>query len=506
MPQRAVSFASLNLGPACERRQQTRVARAVNAWGTSIVTSFYRTRGRAGVTFIIAVALVFSASRAVAEWSATLPAFAICRPASQPSMPYQWRAVGLMMPFEQGQLDVGDFVYDGLIPAMRASVYGLESGAVDLLITNEQTYRLSGPHAAPTGCTAIGRQYVPPPVQWLTPRAICIGEGRVWNHQTQWWKIPGKGGAATWHWFSTGRRLPLRSMFISRSSEPAVIGDYAMTYFAAFTPLQETNLNTLRAFCEAQAPVRAEQAAARTARSLAVPLDEEADEERVQRIGQLIPGLSYNQCSRMKRVRWPDQMVMTAFITPSSFSEEVNSSLIYYDWKTTRTQLALMFQGRPLSLKGLVSLKQGVGYRVLRNDAGGHCDAVFPGIVRPNWAETANCTCRGVIGRHETLSPYFAKQIFNCPIKWQGKRTMWNWYTTDGQPVMFAEAGAKVGGVVLADYHDWLPGQQAAPKDFELPRACFPGGNISHAPADRPVFSDPSCTDCHTSTIAGSPE
>ena len=83
---------------------------------------------------------------------------------------------------------------------------------------------------------------------------------------------------------------------------------------------------------------------------------------------------------------------------------------------------------------------------------------------------------------------------------------MWNWYTTDGQPSMFAEAGADVGGVVLADYQDWLPGQQVPPKDFELPRACFPSGNVSHGPVSPPAFSDISCTDCHTSTVPGAPQ
>jgi hypothetical protein len=75
---------------------------------------------------------------------------------------------------------------------------------------------------------------------------------------------------------------------------------------------------------------------------------------------------------------------------------------------------------------------------------------------------------------------------------------MWNWYTTEGRPIMFAEAGAEIGGVTLADYHDWLPGQSVPPKDFELPHACFPSGNVMHAPRPGTTFSDPSCSDCHT--------
>jgi hypothetical protein len=83
-----------------------------------------------------------------AEWSATLPVFRACTPATPPELPVRWRAVGLLMPFEQGQLDVGEFVFDAALPAMRATVYGLESGAVDLLITQQDTYVIHGARGA----------------------------------------------------------------------------------------------------------------------------------------------------------------------------------------------------------------------------------------------------------------------------------------------------------------------------------------------------------------------
>src|ERR1700689_38929 len=74
-------------------------------------------------------------SAAAAESSASPPRFTACNPATPSELPTRWRAVGLMMPFLQGQLDVGEFEYDGALPAMRATVYGLESGAADILIT-----------------------------------------------------------------------------------------------------------------------------------------------------------------------------------------------------------------------------------------------------------------------------------------------------------------------------------------------------------------------------------
>ena len=50
---------------------------------------------------------------------------------------------------------------------------------------------------------------------------------------------------------------------------------------------------------------------------------------------------------------------------------------------------------------------------------------------------------------------------------------MWSWYTTKDRPVMFVEAGARgEGGVMLADYAHWLPGEKITPKNFDLPSQC----------------------------------
>jgi hypothetical protein len=108
-----------------------------------------------GAIAVTAVCLLASlVSPLPAEWSATLPQFTACTPSSPPHIPERWQAVGLMMPFEQGQVDIGKLGFDRALPAMRATVYGLESGAVDLLITADETYVLHGPAQAPTGCLA----------------------------------------------------------------------------------------------------------------------------------------------------------------------------------------------------------------------------------------------------------------------------------------------------------------------------------------------------------------
>jgi hypothetical protein len=141
----------------------------------------------------------------------------------------------------QGQLDVGEFEYDGALPAFRASVYGLESGAGDLLITQKTTYLLLGPHRAPTRCLSLGPRLRVPSTQWLESDAICVGEAPLAGQAVQWWHKSGFDVAR--YWFTAKSRVPWRSLFVKRTLDPAVIGDYAMTYFPAFTPLPDRNLS-----------------------------------------------------------------------------------------------------------------------------------------------------------------------------------------------------------------------------------------------------------------------
>lgn len=427
-----------------------------------------------------------------------VPTFAACNPATAPQLPLRWHAVGLMMPFLRGQLDVGEFTYDATLPAMRATVYGVESGAVDLLITEQDTYVLSGPHRSPTHCTSLGEKKLKlPSPQWLASKAACVGESPLGTEPVQWWQTPGVGTRATWHWFSTKTRLPWRSLFLNRALDPAIIGDYAMSYFRTFTPLPATNLAALRDRCAATAkPNRTEiEAEVPTARDLMAIPNKAAEAERAQRISELMPGIVQGACARMTTIKWPDQFGSALVITPIRFKEGPYSAVIYYDWKQTGTQLTYMYQGAPggrPDLLGLTSLKKRVGYRVkFVPPAGAACRAILPGIVRPDWMKAAWCECRGVIKQGARLSPDADSEILSCPIKWQNQRIMWSWYTTQGRPIIFLEAAPEGGGVMLADYHQWLPGQTAQAGDFELPNAC----KIDHP---GPSYSNVSCSDCHT--------
>lgn len=339
-----------------------------------------------------------------------------------------------------------------------------------------------------------------PSTQWLSEQAVCVGRAHLDKRPVRMWKTPGLEGRARWHWFDQTTRLPSRSLFLSRAADPAIIGDYAMTYFSAFATLPDTNLKGLRDMCrkKAQRVTVHAAASAPTARESMAIRNKAAKTERQKRIATLIPGLSHQACSRMKPVRWSDRFVMTATITPIRFSENPYQSMIYYDWNDAETQLAVMFQGTPPVLQGLISLKKGVGYRIELKPAGAVCAAVFPGLVRPDWMTVAGCECKGVINYKPAISSAGDTQIISCPIKHQDQRIMWNWYTAEVRPVMLVEAAARGSGVMLADYHDCLPNRTGKPKDFELPNVCNAAANPAHPASGTHTLSNPSCSDCHT--------
>ena len=438
------------------------------------------------------------------QWSASLPLFKACTPSTPPTLPKRWRAVGLLMPLVEGQLDVGEFEYDDALPAMRATVYGLESGAADLLITQQDTYLLLGPHRAPTRCVSLGPKLHVPSTQWLSSDSVCVGEAPLAGQPLQWWQKSGFDVAR--YWFTANSRLPWRSLFVKRTLEPAVIGDYAMTNFPTFTPLAETNLSALQNFCAAKAETNrtGDIGETPTARELMAIPNEAAEAERELRIGELIPGLSHQACSDVTPAQWPDRFVSTAMVTPVKINDSSYSTVLYYDWSQAQTLLILPFHNSPPVLQGILSLKRDTGYRMHFSPPGsktGICRPDLPGLIKPDWMKAASCQCRGVISHNPAFSPDGDSQILSCPIKMQAPRIMWSWYTLQGRPIMFMEARPdEASGVMLADYYDWVPGQTGQAVDFQLPAACMPAENPAGAAAENPApsFSNPSCSACHT--------
>lgn len=180
---------------------------------------------RGGRLAIVVLAILGWCAPAAAEWSAALPVFSACKPSTPPELPARWRAVGLMMPLLDGEIDVGEFVYDSTLPAMRASVYGLKSGAVDLLITKDDTYLIDGPHNSPRRCISLGRKLRPPEPQWLGRDARCVGEAPLADSQILSCPIKLQGRRVMWNWYTTGER-PIMFTEAQPEGSGVMLADY----------------------------------------------------------------------------------------------------------------------------------------------------------------------------------------------------------------------------------------------------------------------------------------
>lgn len=460
-------------------------------------------RGQAAAVLLAAAALLTSASGATAQNAVALPPFTACAQTTAPTLPQRWRAVGLMFPFLRQQLEVGEFVYDGALPALRATLYGLEAGAVDLLITENETYQLSGPPENPDSCTALGRKYAPPARQWLKSGAACDGEAAIASKKVEWWKSAAAEGRTDWQWYASDTRLPWRVMMATRSADPAVIGDYGMTYFPAFTPVAETKLAQLRDFCAAKAQ-KATGAAltAATARDLMTLAKDVSAAERAKKIQSLIPGLSHKACAGASPPSWPQRFAMTGILSPVQFKWTPLPSLLFYDWPDAATLTAYMYDARSAkpTLEIISMLKQGIGYSVERVPNGRLvCAAKAPGALRPDWMATAGCECKAAIEGNPDLSPGETSYIRACPIKTEGLRTIWSWYTDTGRPILFAEPGAIGSGLNIADYQQWSPGVKMPPDTFDVPELCTRAAELGLPPVGHGLTGAAAfpCSDCH---------
>ena len=333
---------------------------------------FARARPRRGLFALLPAALFAALAMAppsAAQDAKSLPTFSACQPGTVPQLPERWRATALLIPFLRQQIDVGEFVYDGSLPAMRATVYGLESGAVDLLITEGETYQLGGPAEAPDSCVSLGHKYSPPARQWLGNGAVCDGEAAIANKNVQWWKTPTPDGRTNWQWYAADTRLPWRVLMANKSFTPAVIGDYGMSYFPSFTPVAATELARLRDLCAAKAQ-KATGAAktALTARDLMTIAPDIGAAERAKKIQALMPGVSQKACPAGPPPRWPDNFVVTGILSPVQFKWTPLPGLLFYDWQDAGTLFAYLYQARsaPPAVEIISVLTKGIGYSVER--------------------------------------------------------------------------------------------------------------------------------------------
>jgi len=454
-------------------------------------------------SLILASALPTLASgEDAAAQASSPPTFTACEAVHAPALPRRWHAVSLMAPFDDGQLDVGDFVYDGTIPALRASIYGAESGTIDLLVTDRDTYQLIGPHARPTGCVSLGRQYDVPSRQWLGANAQCAGEATAMGSPAEWWRKPAPMRGADWYWHRKDTRLPLRTLMTTPSRSPAVVGEYAMTYFPTFERIGRSDLSRLRDFCRNAAAHDDDHGrgiSATTAPNLRALMsarrNDAADVERTRRLARLIPGLDPSACATAAPYRWPDRFAMTAIMTTWAFAPGPFAAEIFYDW-TGRSQLTRLHDTNAPKFTpardGL--LTPDIGYDIARSESGTTtCQRVYPGMVRNDWMTHDQCKCRAVITNNHAFAGEATVQILSCPVKPSG--LFWAWYAGSGQPLAFQSTARNPTGLNFAEYGRMEPGRQLPAGILDVPAAC--------TAADVPKLSEieltnrSSCSGCH---------
>ena len=381
---------------------------------------------------------------------------------------------------------------------------GSNPGAIDLLITDKETYQLNGRPESPDSCTALGHKYNPPAQQWLSGAPVCDGEAPIATKKVQWWKTADPDGRAQWQWYAADTRLPWRTMFSSRVPALAVIGDYGMTYFPTFTPLAETKLARLRDLCAAKAQKATKAAAeANSARELMASASDIGEAERARRIQSLISGLSRKACSGVHPPRWPDQYVMTGILSPIPFKWTPLPSMLYYDWEGAGTLFAFMHKAQaiPPVLEMVSVLTKGVGYGIERSPNGAFvCTATSPGVVRPDWMAVAGCECKAVIDHNPEFGAEEVSQIQACPVRGEGLHVNWSWYSTEGRPILFAEPDAIGMGLNIADYYRWRPGERMPQEAFELPQLCTRTEQAGLPPVGNGLSAarTANCAACHT--------
>jgi hypothetical protein len=322
-----------------------------------------------------------------------------------------------------------------------------------------------------------------PAERWLSAQARCMGNASIGATPLEWWKMPALSGAdpsATWFWHRSDSRLPWRAMFTRASSDPPIIGEYALTYFSTFESVTRTNLAALRDLC------RAAPSAAGTGEGVRALMTDGgvADSERTRRVETLLPGLGYRACSSVRAQAWPRRFSLTAVMTPTTFAYGPFSAEVFYDWEGARTLLTrLRDPDNPRSPASIDALLVGEEGFDIRRHASGEltCRAgVYPGTIRQDWMIHDKCQCRGVIANNANFGARDTVQILSCPI--EHASTFWAIYKSNGQPVTFRSTALNQEGLTLADYYHWRPEAPLPPEVLTVPAQCR---------AEPPLFSRP---------------
>ena len=414
--------------------------------------------------------LTFSAAAAESpDMTLALPRFEPCQQQTRPMLPAKWRGVFLMAPFTPTQLVISEIVYDEALAAMQVRLFGVRSGAANVLVLGDKLFSLSE-RGADTQCEELdGGEWSPLPRDLVAAGARCVGSSPIAETPVEWWKTPSQPAPlADWVWFKSSDRSPFRLLFQKPGDHLSVLSSFAVSYQVSFEPLTQSNLAALASAC-AQGAGRRQHRGVHDALRTMESTPSRADAE----IKRLFPQLQW-RCGS-SRPHWPQALGMTMFLTPLDIGTDPVPAEVLYNWQL-RSQRTRIFWGAnsPTLDEDALMLAQH-GYSVSRQRSGEvRCIPALPGTPRPNWLAEAPCTCEGLIGAGSPLTPYGAAEILHCSAT--PPRLFWTWHTLAGRPMMFMVTPSRgdepTALITLADYYAWVPGYPSDEGLFARPAQC----------------------------------
>jgi len=428
-----------------------------------------------------------------------LPTLNECHTGSHPQLSEKWRAVFLLAPFSNTQLVLANIVYDGSLQAMRASLYGLRHGTVDLFIQGNSTYALASRGAEIVACEHLGDTgWRPLPQDWLSAQSQCAGSGPLAETNVDWWKTPLEPKPSSyWIWYKTSDQTPFRLVFPFPNERLSVLGEFAMSHQVSFEKAGNVDLSALMQACKPTRSAMSEpKAQSPRERINAMSLTAGRASDAIER---LWPEVS--ACPSTPLPHWPQRVALTGLMTPFDFNEVPYQTEVLYDWTIPAQRSRIYFPPHSSSsVQDALMLESG-GYNVTYyREHTPTCRGVLPGAIRPDWAERAPCNCEAMIAANTPLTPYGATRVLSCPLA--SPRAAWAWYTLDDRPMTFAVTSLRgdegSGLFAVLDYRDWAPGAAGVARSaFDRPASCGlpPVGAAAlrqqEAPAPR------QCSTCH---------
>ncbi len=485
--------------------------------------------GGFGLGAEIPVTLSASASAAFVKTGAVDPvppsAYPTFTPVSGPSptMPDAWTATVLLHPFSpppkndpkpknpffQMGIATLDYLKDVYFSARIA---GCEDNWWYVVTPDGTTLSLDGGKtwkAADMGWSL--------PKNWYgaqAPHVRCTGASPInwmFKSSVDWWVVPvplpGDGPpAATWMWFDSESKAPVRMMFGNGPPSPTLGDPTQLAFFQMFSLIHFADFKALDA---ARAPAQPSVWADPT-----------------------IPGLSVGNPKGYKPFVWPNNMATTTFSTPVNGLFNPLASRTLYTWTndakykvyTDRAQSTLMHytynQPPPKGQKAVDVVESlltgvppkgdpsaphaGVGFLYTHfKDGSERCetgDAFGFGAEPPNWLSIPGeeGTCEATIVNNDRLCPNQTVTIWSVLFppadKYPQGTYLWTWYSplsADGslaRPVLFmqAQSGVNAGTSLALDDYYWFdtPWTPIDPGNFLIPPYCLTPNAIISDPVD----------------------